>query len=210
MSGFVDSEADEDFSDQEDSSKQRIEDSEDEEEDEKALIQEIDDEGNIKGLVNDDSEDDEDSDDEPSERKERERKRKRKRDHHHHRLDNEDFDLLEENLGVKIKKKKFNRLKWASSDEDEQEDQPQDARDMIQNQIFQGDDMEEDSQEQIDHQRIIPDPVIDVSGDEESEESDFIVNTDDEDAPTDRRAQKSKKIKRSRTGTFARNFRNRL
>lgn len=61
--------------------------------------------------------------------------KKRKRDH---RLEDDDFDLIEENLGVKLKKrKKFSRLRTVSSDEDE-DDEEQDAKDVIQDQLFYG------------------------------------------------------------------------
>ena len=67
-------------------------------------------------------------------------KRKRKRAH---RLDDEDFNLIEENLGLKIKKKKYERIKTMSSDEDEGEGEA-DAREVIQDQLFQSNDFEEE------------------------------------------------------------------
>jgi len=57
-----------------------------------------------------------------------------------HRIDDDDFDLLEENLGVKLKRrKKFSRVRTASSDEDEVEEDT-DQRDLIKNELFEGDD----------------------------------------------------------------------
>ena len=56
------------------------------------------------------------------------------------RLEDDDFDLIEENLGVKLKKrKKFSRLRTVSSDE-EQSDEDAEDRDAIRNQLFQDDD----------------------------------------------------------------------
>lgn len=67
------------------------------------------------------------------------KRHKRKYDH---RLEDDDLDLIEENLGVKIKRKKFSRLKTVSSDEDDsdKEENNNDGadRDNVANEIFQG------------------------------------------------------------------------
>lgn len=56
------------------------------------------------------------------------------------RLEDDDFDLIEENLGVKLKKrKKFSRLRTVSSDE-EQSDGDAEDRDAIRNELFHDDD----------------------------------------------------------------------
>jgi len=56
------------------------------------------------------------------------------------RLEDDDFDLIEENLGVKLKKrKKFSRLRTVSSDEEQSGDDVED-RDAIRQELFQDDD----------------------------------------------------------------------
>ena len=58
-------------------------------------------------------------------------------------LEDDDFDLIEENLGVKLKKrKKFSRLRTVSSDEEQSDDEVED-RDAIGKELFQDDDDED-------------------------------------------------------------------
>lgn len=54
------------------------------------------------------------------------------------RLEDEDYDLIEENLGVKVERKRFKRLRKVEEEEseDEQEEQKEDERDAIANELF--------------------------------------------------------------------------
>jgi len=156
----MDTEAIEDLSDDESDVPPQYEDSEEDED--KVDEREIDEEGNIVGLVNDDVG-----------KKEKHRKKRR-----HHQLEEEDIALIEENLGVRLKKR-FRRIKVFSSDEDEAEEGIGDA---IRNDIF-GDDDDDNSQDRHEEAPLLDSPNFDVD-DEVSEESDFIVSDDDDGAAT--------------------------
>jgi len=100
-----------------------------------------------------------------------------------HLLDDDDLDLIEENLGVKIKRKKHSRLKTVSSDEDESCEIESDtvSGQHIAYELF-GDEEDYDGCAPV---RRAAEPVIHPvteadEGSEESDVDDFIVDDNNE------------------------------
>lgn len=192
---FLDSEAeesdDEEFVSKKKADKQRTKiDSDDDDDD--------DDDGDgedLKDLIDDNPI--EDSGDE-SDASEGSKKRKKSDDEDDldDRLEDEDYDLLEENLGVKVeRKKRFKRLKRieAEESEDEQDEGRGDEREAVANELFdRGSDNEEDrSSERRDRDETVGD--YDEDGeDDESDADDFIV--DDQGRPITEKRKKRKPI----------------
>jgi transcription elongation factor SPT6 len=89
----------------------------------------------IGDLINDEEEEDDDG----SEEEEVHSKRRRDEDEDQD-LEDDDYALLEENLGVRVeRKKKFKRVKRFEDDSDnEQEHGPEDEREAIANELFDG------------------------------------------------------------------------
>ncbi|XP_078492453.1 transcription elongation factor SPT6 [Ciona intestinalis] len=201
MSDYVENEAEESSDEDYDVARTKPAldyDSEDEEENEKELEKEVDEEGNIAGLVDDDVEeegegDEDDSDissDADEEEKPAEEKQRKKRSARDLRLEDDDFDLIEENLGVKLKKrKKFSRLRTVSSDEDVSEDET-DTRQAIRDELFHDDDTDTPQPAQVE-------PEVPLLGDDdeegmsdESDVNDFIVDDNGEPISKPQKGQK--------------------
>lgn len=110
-------------------------DSEDEEEDDEDRLRE-----ELKDLI-DDAPIDEGSDGEDSDQSEHaKRKKSDDEDELDDRLEDDDYDLIEENLGVKVKRqKRFKRLKRNDDSDGEQEMDEGVERENIANQLFDGD-----------------------------------------------------------------------
>ncbi|XP_076244162.1 transcription elongation factor SPT6 isoform X2 [Calliopsis andreniformis] len=145
-----------------------MQDSDDEEDD--------DDEGEVPGLIDDNPiEDNEGYDSDASERS---GKRKKSDDEDFDdRLEDEDYELLEENLGVKVeRKRRFKRLRRIQDEESEEEEEKEadDERNAIANELFQGSGEEDEERSEISHR-----PEVEGFDEEESEdEDDFIVDGD--------------------------------
>ncbi|CAB1347925.1 unnamed protein product [Coregonus sp. 'balchen'] len=160
----------------------------DDEEEEEENTEDQDEDGNLRGLIDDggdEGEGEEEEEDEEEGKKDKEgdsdsgeeighRKRKRSFDD---RLDDDDIDLIEENLGVKVKRQKFRRLRDMSDDEDEEGDEDvreAHEKDMIADEIFMGTGADEG--EALD---VPLHPGEDEEeDDEESDIDDFIVDDD--------------------------------
>ncbi|XP_051786507.1 transcription elongation factor SPT6 [Erpetoichthys calabaricus] len=186
MSDFLESEAEEsdeeydvDGEVQPKKSKKFVE-VDDEEEEEEENLEDQDEHGNLRGLIDDDVEEEEEEEEEDEEEgsdsgdEAGHRKRKRIFDD---RLDDDDIDLIEENLGVKVKRKKFRRVLKVSDDEDEEEEDGREGheKDLIAEEIFQGE--EGDDGEHI--EVPVHGPEEDEEEDtEESDIDDFIVDDD--------------------------------
>uniref|UniRef100_A0A4D5R9G5 Transcription elongation factor SPT6 n=1 Tax=Scolopendra viridis TaxID=118503 RepID=A0A4D5R9G5_SCOVI len=119
--------------------KQVQEDDEEEEDDEEQLAEEL------KDLI-DDNEEEVESDSDDSEIG---RKRKNEDDDDFDdRLEDEDYDLIEENLGVKVQRRQFKRVRRVDDDESDEDDNEamnvpaEDERDAIANELFEGSDEE--------------------------------------------------------------------
>ncbi|XP_026284387.1 transcription elongation factor SPT6 isoform X1 [Frankliniella occidentalis] len=197
MSGFIDSEAeeseDEEF--EKKTTKRKTIDSDDDDED--------DDEGDgedLKDLI-DDNPIEESGDESDASAGSKKRKKSDDEDDLDDRLEDEDYDLLEENLGVKVeRKKRFKRLKRITADEseDEQEEDRGDERDVVANELFEGSDNEADereedrSSERRDETAGDFDEEGDEEGDDYSDADDFIV--DDEGRPITDKRKKRKPI----------------
>ncbi|XP_017879018.1 transcription elongation factor SPT6-like [Ceratina calcarata] len=128
------------------------------------------DEGEVPGLINDNPEEDSDGSEDS-------RKRKKSDDEFDDRLEDEDYDLLEENLGVKVERKhRFKRLRRIQDEESEGEEERvvDDERDAIANELFQGSGDEDEERSEIS-----PRGETEPFDEEDSEDDDdFIVDGD--------------------------------
>ncbi|XP_076670314.1 transcription elongation factor SPT6 isoform X2 [Andrena cerasifolii] len=176
MADYLDAEAEESEAKAELDAKERrklkklkvMHDSEDDEED--------DEEGEVPGLIDDNPIDDNDGED--SDASDESGKRKKSDDEDFDdRLEDEDYDLLEENLGVKVeRKRRFKRLRRIQDEESEGEEEKEqgDERDAIANELFQVSGDEDDGRSEISRRAD-----AEEYDDEESEdEDDFIVDGD--------------------------------
>ncbi|XP_065172067.1 transcription elongation factor SPT6 isoform X2 [Atheta coriaria] len=179
MSNFIESEAEESEDEEELTSAERkklkrakkMDDSSEEEEDDDERLRE-----ELKDLIDDrEIESGEDSDASGGE------KRKKSDDEEYDdRLEDEDYDLIEENLGVKVERRRFKRLRRIQDEESDNEDdadQSQD-RDAIAMEIF-----SEDDDERRSERSHAPVQEPDHFGEEEdegeySDTDDFIVDDD--------------------------------
>lgn len=187
MSDFVESEAEESEEEYNNegevvqrSSKKFVEDDDDEEEEDENP-DEQDEQGNLKDFINDDDDEDEEEEEEAgsesggSDDEIGHKPRKRTFDD---RLEDDDFDLIEENLGVKVKRQKFRRVKKMSDDEDEEEDagKEEHEKEAIAEEIFQ--DGEDEDRHDSGDQPVIAADEDEEEEDEESDIDDFIVDDD--------------------------------
>ncbi|XP_073421622.1 transcription elongation factor SPT6 [Dendrobates tinctorius] len=189
MSDFVESEAEESEEEYNNegevvqrSSKKFVEDDDDEEEEDENPDDQ-DEQGNLKDFINDDEDEDEEEEEEQDAGSESggsddeigHKTRKRTFDD---RLEDDDFDLIEENLGVKVKRQKFRRVKKMSDDEDEEEDagKEEHEKEAIAEEIFQ--DGEDDDRHDSGDQPVIAADEEEEEEDEESDIDDFIVDDD--------------------------------
>ncbi|XP_042883795.1 transcription elongation factor SPT6-like [Penaeus japonicus] len=185
MSHFIDSEAEESEEEEEEYGeeekkklkklKKSIEDSSEEEDEDEEMMQE-----ENKGFINDD---DEEEEDEGGSDSEVEGKRKRDDDDDDDldadNLDEDDLDLIEENIGVKLdRKKKFKRLKRIEDEDSDAEEE--DVQGQIRKEIFEGSG-DEDDDEAAPAPPVLQQPET-YASEEEEEESDgegsFIVDDD--------------------------------
>ncbi|KAF0038603.1 hypothetical protein F2P81_009087 [Scophthalmus maximus] len=182
MSDFIESEAEEseeEFEEKDLKPKktQRFLEEDDEEEEENTEDQ--DEQGNLRGLIDDGEEVEEEEAPKSgsgagSDSEEEVRHRRKKRNYDDY-LDDDDLDLIEENLGVKVKrrKKKYDRVKTLDDDEDDD-----DEKDMIADEIFHG-----DAEGELEEGEAVDEPLQHVDDDEEGEDEesdidDFIVDDD--------------------------------
>ncbi|GAB6026482.1 hypothetical protein CHUAL_012908 [Chamberlinius hualienensis] len=193
MADYIDSEAEESEEEEElrpsekkklKKLKRHVEDDEEEEEDDDERIAE-----EMKDLIDDNEEEEEESDSDSFVGK---RKRAEEDDDLDDRLEEDDYDLIEENLGVKVQRKKFRRVQQIEddeSDEEENHDQSQGhAREAIANELFDGDDQDGEAvgahrqEEQYQGEHYSEEEV------DYSDTDDFIV--DDDGQPLTKRRQR--------------------
>ncbi|XP_068387780.1 transcription elongation factor SPT6 isoform X2 [Eschrichtius robustus] len=189
MSDFVESEAEESEEEYNDEgevvprvTKKFVEEEDDDEEEEEENLDDQDEQGNLKGFINDDDDEDEGEEDEGSDSGDSEDDvghKKRKRTSFDDRLEDDDFDLIEENLGVKVKRgQKYRRVKKMSDDEDDDEEEygkEEHEKEAIAEEIFQDGEGEE-GQEAV--EAPMAPPEEEEEDDEESDIDDFIVDDD--------------------------------
>nr|XP_023411962.1 transcription elongation factor SPT6 isoform X2 [Loxodonta africana] len=189
MSDFVESEAEESEEEYNDDgevvprvTKKFVEEEDDDEEEEEENLDDQDEQGNLKGFINDDDDEDEGEEDEGSDSGDSEDDvghKKRKRTSFDDRLEDDDFDLIEENLGVKVKRgQKYRRVKKMSDDEDDDEEEygkEEHEKEAIAEEIFQDGEGEE-GQEAVEAPMAAPEE--EEEDDEESDIDDFIVDDD--------------------------------
>nr|XP_020473692.1 transcription elongation factor SPT6 [Monopterus albus] len=187
MSDFIDSEAEEseeEFEEKDLKPKKTQRFLEDDDEEEEENTEDQDEQGNLRGLIDDGEEEGEEEEEEEeaqrsrsgggsdSEEEVRHRRKKRSYDDY---LDDDDLDLIEENLGVKVKrrKKKYDRVK--TLDDDEEDD---DEKDLIADEIFHG-----DGEGELEEGEAVDESLQQADDDEEGEDEesdidDFIVDDD--------------------------------
>ncbi|XP_074640844.1 transcription elongation factor SPT6-like [Tubulanus polymorphus] len=201
MSDFLESEAEE--SEEEEleeggvkpsatSSRRNIisDDDEEEEEDDEEKIRE-----EMKDLINDEEEEEEDESGDDEERKEGKRKLDSDLDD---QLEEEDYDLIEENLGIKVKRKKQKRkrIRMMSDDEgsgEEGDNAEETGRDAIATELFDGDEDMDAVSERPKDVGEVENEFGDLSAEEEeSDVDDFIV--DEEGQPISRKGKKKRHI----------------
>ncbi|XP_037868375.1 transcription elongation factor SPT6 [Bombyx mori] len=161
---------------------------EEEEDDEERLREEL------KDLIDDAPIEESGSDGEDSDASVGPKKRKKSDDELDDRLEDEDYDLIEENLGVKVARNKFKRLRRLEDDDSDNEgaDDPDLEREVIAEKLFVGGSDEEDE-----NRSDSAAPRGDVEYDDDNEElesdaDDFIV--DDDGRPIAERKKKRKPI----------------
>ncbi|XP_068633718.1 transcription elongation factor SPT6 [Battus philenor] len=200
MADFLESEAEESELDSEDDEKpterkkpkrkaavQSDDEDEEEEDDEERLREEL------KDLIDDAPIEESGSDGEDSDASVGPKKRKKSDDELDDRLEDEDYDLIEENLGVKVARNKFKRLRRLEDDDSDNEgaDDPDLEREVIAEKLFVGGSDEEDENRS---ESAAPREVEydDENEDMESDADDFIV--DDDGRPIAERKKKRKPI----------------
>ncbi|CAH0715376.1 unnamed protein product, partial [Brenthis ino] len=146
---------------------------EEEEDDEERLREEL------KDLIDDAPIEESGSDGEDSDASAGPKKRKKSDDELDDRLEDEDYDLIEENLGVKVARNKFKRLRRLEDDDSDNEgnDDPDLEREVIAEKLFVGGSDEEDENRS---ESAAPREIdYDEENDElESDADDFIVDGD--------------------------------
>ncbi|CAG9561741.1 unnamed protein product [Danaus chrysippus] len=199
MADFLDSEAESEVESEEDekpterkkpkrkAAVQSDDEDEEEEDDEERLREEL------KDLIDDAPIEESGSDGEDSDASVGPKKRKKSDDELDDRLEDEDYDLIEENLGVKVARNKFKRLRRLEDDDSDNEgaDDPDLEREVIAEKLFVGgsDDEDENRSESAAPREIEYD---DENEDMESDADDFIV--DDDGRPIAERKKKRKPI----------------
>ncbi|XP_053682343.1 transcription elongation factor SPT6 isoform X2 [Sabethes cyaneus] len=201
MADFLDSEAEQDDEELDSHDRRKIKkiktvsDSEDDEEDDEEQLRE-----ELKDLIDDNPIEDDDSggDDSDGSGDHTKRKKSDDEDELDDRLEDEDYDLIEENLGVKVERKRFKRLKKITdegSDEDELIDDGLN-REVIAEQLFEGSaDEEDEHHSDRDGNRNLASATADnheEEDDEESDADDFIV--DDDGVPISDKRKKKRHI----------------
>ncbi|XP_012270306.1 transcription elongation factor SPT6 [Orussus abietinus] len=195
MADFLDSEAEESEEEEEldHNEKKKLkkmkameESDEDEEDDEERLREEL------KDLIDDNPIDESEGDSDGSGVS---KKRKKSDDEDFDdRLEDEDYDLIEENLGVKVERKRFKRLRRIQDEESEgeQEHEADEERDAIANELFEGSGDEDERRSERSHRPEAEAFEEEGSGGEYSDEDDFIV--DDDGRPIAEKRKKKKPI----------------
>ncbi|XP_014608543.1 PREDICTED: transcription elongation factor SPT6 isoform X1 [Polistes canadensis] len=148
--------------------------------------EEDDDDGEEVADLIDDNPIEEESDGEDSDTSGGSKKRKKSDDEFDDRLEEEDYDLIEENLGVKLeRKRRFKRLRRIQDEEseDEQEKEPEEDRDAIATELFEGSGderdvfVEEERRSERSHRPEVE--TLDEEGSEGDDDmNDFIVDED--------------------------------
>ncbi|XP_014483387.1 PREDICTED: transcription elongation factor SPT6 isoform X1 [Dinoponera quadriceps] len=168
-----------------------VSDDEEDEDDEDQLREEL------KDLIDDNPIDE--SEGEDSDGSDHHKKRKKSDEDFDDRLEDEDYELLEENLGVKLQRKRFKRLRRIQDEESEEEEQKEadEERDAIANELFEGsgDEREITEDERRSERSHRPEVENFEEGSDEGEYTDaddFIV--DDDGRPIAEKRKKKKPI----------------
>ncbi|XP_029678136.1 transcription elongation factor SPT6 isoform X2 [Formica exsecta] len=166
-----------------------MEESDDEEEDDEDQLRE-----ELKDLIDDNPI--EESEGEDSDGSNHHKKRKQSDDEDFDdRLEDEDYDLIEENLGVRLERKRFKRLRRIQDEEseEEQEKEADDERDAIANELFEGSGDEDERRSERSHRPQEAETFEEGSDEGEyTDADDFIV--DDDGRPIAEKRKKKKPI----------------
>jgi len=159
-------------------SKKKIVDSSEEEDEDDDEAEE-----DMKDLINDEEEEEED-DDESSDDEDGGAKRSHD-DDESSSLEEDDLELIQENTGVRVNRKKFKRIRRLEDDDSEEED----VGKKIQNELFGSSDLLDSDDEDVQKSRPQDEDLdLAVDDEEESDDNDFIV--DDNDQPVVRKTKK--------------------
>ena len=122
-------------------------------------------------------------------------KRKRGDDEFDDRLEDDDYDLIEENLGITVERKRFKRLRRIEDKEsDDEEEQPGEERDAIANELFEGGSGDEDERRSERSHRPEADNFDDEGSEGEYSDGDAGFIVDDDGNPIHDRKRKKKPI----------------
>uniref|UniRef100_A0A2M3YZ36 Transcription elongation factor SPT6 n=1 Tax=Anopheles braziliensis TaxID=58242 RepID=A0A2M3YZ36_9DIPT len=202
MADFIDSEAEESEDEEELEPHERkklkknraVSDSEDEEEDDDDRLRE-----ELKDLIDDEPIEESDNEDDSDDGSEGgPQKRKKSDDELDDRLEDEDYELIEENLGVKVERKRFKRLKKFANDDGSDGESGDEGmtRETIENRLF--DAASEDDEDRASDHEGQRDTLAsarehyDEEDEDESDADDFIV--DDDGVPISDKRKKRKHI----------------
>ena len=151
----------------------------------------------MKDLINDDvEEEEEDSEDDIGHHG---HKRSREEDELEEDLEDDDYDLIEENLGRRIdRKKKFRRIRRLEDDDEDEDEEKHNIndREAIANELFQNDDYDTSSRHSPERDRLDHRPLnerFDEIDSEHSEDEDDNFIVDDNDQPINTTRQRSRK-----------------
>jgi len=146
-------------------------------------------------LVDEDEDEEEDADEDSAKDKKKKKKKKRKRKRHM-ALDDDDYDLLEDNTGIRVKRpQQMRRIarKGGRDEEEEAEDDHRTAQQRLREDLFGGDDDLDEEEEDGDPAEPEGYEDDDLDADEDGLE-DFIVDGDDDQAPQGRRKKKKRGV----------------
>ncbi|XP_066596697.1 transcription elongation factor SPT6 isoform X2 [Prorops nasuta] len=198
MADFLDSEAEESDEEEElDHNEKKklkkmktVEESDEEEEDDEEKIRE-----ELKDLIDDNPIEESEGEDSDASGGSKKRKKSDDEDYDDDRLEDEDYDLLEENLGVKLERKRFKRLRRIQDEEseEEQEKDAEDERDAIANELFEGSGDEDERRSERSHRPVAADTFEEEGSEGDyTDADDFIV--DDDGRPITEKRKKKKPI----------------
>ncbi|XP_033218943.1 transcription elongation factor SPT6 isoform X2 [Belonocnema kinseyi] len=162
-----------------------VEESDEDDEDDEDRIRE-----ELKDLIDDNPIEEDDSEGEDSDGSKK--RKKSDEEDFDDRLEDDDYDLIEENLGVKVERKRFKRLRKIEDEESdgEQELEVEEERDAIANELFEGSGDEDERRSERSHRHEVEN--FDEEGSEGDSEDDFIV--DDDGRPIAEKRKKKKPI----------------
>ncbi|KAK0074908.1 hypothetical protein PV325_007644, partial [Microctonus aethiopoides] len=149
---------------------------------------------NMRNELNDLIDDTPIEDDENENGSRKSKRRRKSNENYDDRLEDDDYELLEENLGITVDRIRFKRLKIVQNEESDEEESITNEREAIANELFEGgSDNEDDKRSEISHRPKPSSEINENNSDEESSDADdFIV--DDEGRPITKKHEKKRAV----------------